>query len=175
MNQRVNQFFRAITAKLEPGDHAFIGRYLSPEEAELFFGMHIADQYHALKVAHTAEDLASEGSMPVDHDILIRGALLHDIGRKKGDLDILGKVFAVLMDALFPYTSKKLACEDGRWPFGGLRHMMFVYYNHPKIGAEILRRRGLHREADMAERHHMPEAAGDSWELRLLRRADELN
>ena len=175
MNQRVKQFFRAITAKLGEEDHAFIGRYLSPDEAELFFGMHVADQYHALKVAYTAGDFASEGNLQVDQDLLIRGALLHDIGRKKGDLDILGKVFSVLMDAVFPYTSRKLACEGNKGPFGRLRHMMFVYYNHPKIGADILRGKGLRREAEMAEKHHMPEAVDDSWELRLLRRADELN
>ena len=74
MNQRVNQFFRAITAKLGEEDHAFIGRYLSPDEAELFFGMHVADQYHALKVAYTAGDFASEGNLQVDQDLLIRGA-----------------------------------------------------------------------------------------------------
>lgn len=175
MNRRVEQFLRAISAKLRDEDYAFIGRYLSPSERELFFAMHVADQYHALRVAHTAEKLASQEGKPVDMDILIRGALLHDIGRKKGDLNIFGKVFAVLMTSFFPSASRKMALEDGKGPIGKLRYMLFVYYYHPKIGADILRKHGLHREAELAERHHMPESAEDTWALRLLRRADELN
>ncbi len=175
MNRRVNQFIKAFNAKLVDEDHAFLIRHLKPHEAELFFRMHVADQYHALRVAYTVEELASSENEAVDPDILIRGALLHDIGRKKGDLNVYGKVFAVLMDSFFPRHSRKLGQSDGHGFLGRIRHMMFVYYHHPEIGAEILRTHGLIKEAEMAERHHMPARDEDAPELRLLRRADELN
>lgn len=175
MIQRVRQFFRAIRAHLSEADYLYIGTYLSEVEQKLFFGMHVADQYHAVQVAHTAERLADRSEVPVERELLIRSALLHDVGRCRGDMDIWGKVLAVLLKACFPRRSKKWARKDAHGLWGRITYMLFVYYHHPEIGAEKLRGLGLMQEAELAEKHHLPEAKDDALELCLLRQADELN
>ena len=175
MMQRVRQFFRAIRAHLSEADCHYIGTYLSEAERNLFFRMHVADQCHALQVAYTAERLADRSEMTVERRLLIRASLLHDVGRRKGDMDIWGKVLAVLLKACFPSRSRKWARQDAHGFLGRIAHMLFVYYHHPEIGAEKLRELGLMQEAELAEKHHLPRAKEDTVELCLLRQADELN
>ena len=170
---RAGQFFRAVGAKPGQEDVRYVKAHLSLRGQELFFRMHPADQCHALHVAYTAEMLADgEKGLP-DRELLIRCALLHDVGRKQGDMGILGKVAAVLIHALAPDASR-------RWARGGksscfLRHMMYVYYHHPSIGAELLRNAGFFDEADVVMAHHDPPGENDSPVLRILRQADEMN
>ena len=96
--QRIRQFYYAITGRLSSEDREKITQYLPAEAVSLFDAMHPADQYHAFRVARSAAVLCDIAADPsIDRDLLIRCALLHDIGRQKGDMDIWGKVFAVLM------------------------------------------------------------------------------
>lgn len=168
---RVRQFVRAITAQVTAEDRAYVEHVLPKEALPLFYGMHRADQRHALNVAQTAMQLAgkcrAEGTS-VDERLLERCALLHDVGRRKGDLDIFGKVFCVLVVHFFPARARM-------WAEDGTSSMLAVYFHHPKIGAELLRGIGLAEEAEIIERHHEIAKMGDSLELRLLRLADEAN
>lgn len=167
MIRRVYQFYRAVTSRMEEEDRAFVDGYLSSEEQILFYAMHRVDQCHALGVARTAKDLAAQSERPVDVRLLLRASLLHDVGRRQGDLDLFGKVAAVLLTSLFPRRSRA-------WAAGGC-HILSVYYLHPWIGARLLLHIGLRREAALVRRHHAPLAPGDSRELQLLRAADERN
>ncbi len=175
MMTRVRQFVRALRARLEERDKLYIAAYLSGREQDLFYAMHVADQYHALQVAYTSERLAEGSREPLDRKLLIRSALLHDVGRKKGDLDIWGKVLAVLLHKFLPDISRRWAEEKASGFRGRAGRMMHVYYHHPEIGAEMLRGIGCLREAELAEKHHEPETPADGAELRILRRADGLN
>ena len=175
MMMRIRQFFRAIRARLTEDDDRYLSRHLSREEKDLFFAMHRADQYHALQVAYTAERLAEKESLPINKRLLIRAALLHDVGRVKGDLDIWGKVFAVLFKACCSRLSRKWAKDEMAGPLRRFAHVLFVYYHHPELGAKKLQSLGLRQEAELAGKHHLPETPEDTAELRLLRRADELN
>lgn len=169
---RVRQFFRAMTARVSAADRAYVRSVLPREAQSLFFAMHRVDQRHALNVTRTAmtlvDALDSQERMHVDRALLERCALLHDVGRKKGDLDIFGKVACVLLAHYLPAQSKK-------WAEDGTSHMLDVYYHHPAIGAALLRAIGLTREAELIAHHHESEAPDDSIELRLLRLADEAN
>ena len=168
---RVRQFVRAITAQVTTEDRAYVESVLPKEALPLFYGMHRADQRHALNVAQTAMQLAEERraeGTPIDERLLERCALLHDVGRRKGDLDIFGKVFCVLAVHFFPARARM-------WAEDGTSKMLAVYFHHPKIGAELLRGIGLAEEAEIIERHHEIAKMGDSLELRLLRLADEAN
>ena len=106
--KRVKQFYRAISAKLSADDNKYISTHLSPKEQKLFFAMDVVDQYHSLHVAYTIERFVIEDSRDVDREFLIRCALLHDIGRVKGDMSTFGKVFVVLVSAFFPSFADKL-------------------------------------------------------------------
>ena len=168
---RIRQFFRAMTAHITASDRAYVASVLPPKVVPLFDAMHRADQRHALNVARTAMALADariKAGEPVDRALLERAALLHDVGRRAGDLDIFGKVICVLLVHFFPARSRRRADD-------GTSKMLAVYFHHPQIGAASLRGIGLSREAALIERHHAPARADDPIELVILRAADEAN
>ena len=113
-------------------------------------------------------DARIKAGEPVDRALLERAALLHDVGRRAGDLDIFGKVICVLLVHFFPARSRRRADD-------GTSKMLAVYFHHPQIGAASLRGIGLSREAALIERHHAPARADDPIELVILRAADEAN
>ena len=164
--QRVRQFVRAVFARLTVEDRAYIEKHLSADGQSLFFDMN---------VAYTAEAMAEEKKLLLDKKLLIRCALLHDVGRRKGDMGIFGKVFAVLMQGFFPAFSRKWAREGQKSLLDYPRHALYVYYYHPEIGAELLKNIGLMKEAEIIRHHQEPQRKGDSLVLCLLRQADELN
>lgn len=171
MYGRVRQFVRAVTQHMGEADRAFVRANLPAKALPLFYAMHPADQVHACNVAYTSRALAGERGLPEEQRaFLIRCALLHDVGRRRGDLDILGKVFAVLMMHYLPRTSGRLMMREGR-----LGHALYVYRHHPAIGAALLRGIGMEAEAGVIECHHQAASAGDSFVLTLLREADAQN
>ena len=101
---RVRQFFLAAFARISASDREYVERSLVPALRRLFFEMSVPDQCHAVRTARCAQMLMRKFSEPepVDSAFLTRCALLHDIGRKKGDLGTIWKSIAVLFSALFP-------------------------------------------------------------------------
>ena len=167
INKRVKQFFRAIGAKLSADDNVYISSHLSPKEQKLFFAMDVVDQYHCLHVAYTLERFVIEDSQGVDRDLLIRCALLHDIGRVKGDMSLFGKVFVVLITYFFSNFADNLERKGS--------HLLYIYRHHAEIGAKKLQDIGLYREAKIIAKHHSAPSTDDPAELRLLRIADDKN
>ena len=165
--KRVQQFYRAISAKLSGDDHKYISKHLSAKEQKLFFAMDVVDQCHALRVAYTLERIAIEGKQGIDHEFLIRCALLHDIGRVKGDMSTFGKVFVVLLSYFLPKMADKLELNGN--------HMLYIYRHHAEIGAKKLQDIGLYKEAKIVAKHHAPPSDDDPRELKLLRIADDKN
>ena len=165
--KRVKQFYRAISAKLSADDNKYISAHLSPKEQKLFFAMDVVDQYHSLHVAYTIERFVIEDSQGIDREFLIRCALLHDIGRVKGDMSTFGKVFVVLISAFLPSFADKLELQGNR--------LLYIYRHHAEIGAKKLQDAGLYKEAKIVARHHLPPSDDDPRELKLLRIADDKN
>ena len=174
MKQRIMQFFYGLTAKLCAHDHVFIRRFLDEEEQVLFYGMDVVDQRHALYTAYTALELA-RGKDGVDGMFLVRIALLHDIGRMKGDLGLWGKVFAVLMHDFSPRLAQRCAHPAKEGCLAFFRRALYVYYHHAEVGSEKLLRLGHAKEAAAVRLHHKPASSSDSIELCLLRKADSMN
>ena len=173
MMKRIRQFFHAFFAKVSAEDKAFLEQNLNMEQQALFFNMSIPDQYHALRTAHTAIELAENLAEKLDMPLLTRCALLHDVGRRDGEFGIFWKCFAVLFAAMFPSQSQAyggLARGDGV-----LNQKMRVYYHHAEIGASMLFREGFKAEAEIVGRHHKAPTEDDPPELRILRMADEMN
>ena len=175
--QRVRQFFQAIFAHFDEADRRYVAWWLPEAELQqLFYGMALPDQVHALRTAYTAEKLLEEVAVEekkcVARRLLLRCALLHDVGRARGTLGTLGKTAVVLLHHFFPRWAK----TRGEFPRGGkLSAMLYVYFHHPQIGAAWLQQFGYEAEAAIVARHHEPPAPGDSAELDLLRQADALN
>ena len=174
MKQRVLQFFHALTAHLCESDHVFVRRYLRDGECALFYAMDVIDQRHALHTAYTALELAHKKN-GLDEIFLVRIALLHDVGRVKGDLGLWGKVAVVLLNRFLPRFSRRHATVSRDGIFGFWRHALYVYYHHAEIGIEKFRRFVFSSDASVGRLHHASPTAGDSMELQLLRQADSLN
>lgn len=172
---RVGQFFRALGARLRDEDLAYLKTHLSPEGRELFFGMNLSDQAHALHVARTAETLAEEQDTSREREFLLRCALLHDVGRTAKDMGVGGKVFAVLCSSLAPGWARRWAKAGSSGLWGRPRHILHVFFHHPEIGAEKLKAAGFCEEAEIVRLHHRPSKEEDPWVLRVLREADERN
>ena len=167
---RVRQFFWAAFARISASDREYVERSLVPALRRLFFEMSVPDQCHAVRTARCAQMLMRKFSEPepVDSAFLTRCALLHDIGRKKGDLGTIWKSIAVLFSALFP----KCAYAYGNGSEGLLAKKMRVYFHHAEIGADLLENLGFAAEAAVIRKHHKAPADDDPPELRILRMAD---
>ena len=165
--KRVLQFVRAVTARVSVEDGKYISTHLNADEQKIFFAMSVADQVHSLRTAYTVERLIIEDKRGVDREFLIRCALLHDTGRRAGDLTIRGKIFAVLITSIAPKFAERLELNGN--------HALYVYHNHAEIGARRLQKLGLFKEAKIIAKHHAKPKPDDPFELKLLRLADNEN
>lgn len=170
MLRRIEQFVFALRAEMRPEDDGFVQQYLPERLWMLFAGMSVIDRCHALRVAHTALVLA-ESRNDVDKELLIRCALLHDVGRQKDDMGLAGKIAAVLCNFFFSGHARKKASPSGNW----WQRLWYIYYWHPYIGARHLSDLGFAIEADIISHHHDIIDEPISPELELLCMADRMN
>lgn len=183
--KRTRQFWRALTAKMTPAGHELVSRRLNKTEQHLFYQMDVAIQRHCVNVANTLEELlacrAKEEGIPVenlkiDRALLLKTALIHDIGKISGYFTVLDRVWYVLVRKASRRLAKRIAKKGaGSWP-ARLRNAFYIHVHHSELGAALARQNGLPEElVYLIRRHHEPEQQDDSLELRLLRQADELN
>jgi putative nucleotidyltransferase with HDIG domain len=175
MINRVKQVLAAVTAKISAADQSFINSKLTAKEQQLFYGMNLPDQRHALNVAQTILQLAPEASAD-QQEFLVVCALLHDVGKMKGDVSTLDKIITVLAHSLAPRWAKTW----GRLSRGGrvanLRHAFYIYFHHAERGAKLLEQIGQDAlVVKIIRRHHDHQVAGEPEALTLLRQADNLN
>lgn len=120
MLYRVKQFFKALWAKVTTDDKKFVNNYLSEDESKLFYSLPVYEQAHSIRVAR---DVLQNSRMSSEKQrVIVRAALLHDIGKLAGGLGIITKSLMVLLDKSMP---------------GFIRHfsklkMVDTYYNHPE-------------------------------------------
>ncbi|CQR75172.1 HD domain protein [Sporomusa ovata DSM 2662] len=175
MNKRVKQVVAALTARINDVDKVFIDKYLNKTQAALFWQMNLPDQRHALNVAYTALKLAA-GQAVVNQELLIQCALLHDVGKVKGDVSTADKIITVIFDRFAPQWAKSWGQRGRGSKIDNLRHAVYIYYHHAERGAAMLTAAGLSPELTMlVARHHEAPAVGEPPELTLLKKADSLN
>lgn len=175
IRQRVKQFFAALTAKVTPADNAFVATHLDAAGQKLFYAMNLPDQRHALNVAYTARGLAA-GRTGVDLELLTRAALLHDVGKEKGDVSTFDKTAAVVAHSLAPRWSAGWGRPGRGGKVANLRHAFHIYFHHPERGAAMLAAIGADpRIVAVVERHHRAPTPDEPPELAVLREADGLH
>ena len=148
--------------------------------------MNIPDQRHALNVARTAlklwTDVCKEQKIgdefPAvsagDRRLLLKAALLHDVGKVKGDVSTGDKIIAVLLDRCFPRAARRWGRLGRGHVLNNLRHALYIYYHHAERSAAMLE--ACDAEAavvDLVRRHHQAATVDDPPELTLLRQADD--
>lgn len=177
MLKRLNQVYSALRATISEADRLFVLDHLEDAEASLFWAMNRPDQRHALNVAYTVLDLLKEQSCPkIDQSLLLKAALLHDVGRARGDMSTFDKSFAVALHTICPACAQKWAKRGRGNRLQNLRHALYIYYHHAEISAKRLRQLGSDEKLiQWVAAHHRSKQKNDPPELVLLRQADDLN
>ncbi len=161
--RRVRQFLRAIWGRVRPAEQAAVIAYLSPEQACLFRLMDRCDRRHCLDVFYTLRDAGCRD------ELLLRAALLHDVGKVGSGLTVWHRVAVVLLASIRPAWLTCLAGDGRRW-----RRPFAVHMHHPELGARLVAAAGCRPEVvDLIRRHHDPRP--DDARLVLLQWADERN
>ncbi|SHK71802.1 HD domain-containing protein [Desulforamulus aeronauticus] len=170
--QRVKQFWHAIMDTLDPKEIEFVQKSLNKQEQSLFYAMDRPTQTHCVRVAKTCLEL-SASQKNLNTELLVKAALLHDIGKPANCITTLDKVLIVLLTTFAPKMFQNILHSDkgGRFIDACKNHS-----NHPVKGAALAERAHLPAQQVLLIRnHHNPPKPDDSPELVLLRKADELN
>lgn len=173
--KRVKQVWAALTARITPEDELYVAEYLNSREQGLFWNMALPDQYHALQVARTAMELA-KGYANVNCTLLRRAALLHDVGKMRGDVSTFDKILTVLVYQASPRLGRIIARPGKGGTILNVRHAFYIYGHHARRGAKLAALAGVEQEMiELIRRHHQKPQATDSLELKLLREADSMH
>jgi len=160
---RIKQFYWSITAKLDDEDIDFIHKYLNEEERKLFGRLIEYEQKHSIKVARDVIKESKERG--INSRLLIKAAILHDIGKITNRLNIVDKSAIVLLDK---FTKGKLKKAKGI-------KRIETYYNHGEKGVDVLKPYGYdERLLYLIKNHHNNLITGDI-ELDILRKCDNNN
>lgn len=141
---------------------------LTDSERRLFARMSNPDRRHAIRVARRV-DAALRTDLP-DRTVVLRAALLHDIGKVASGLRTYGRVVATLSGAVGGRSYAEV-WQDTR----GFTRRVGLYLRYPELGAEMLAVAGSDpRVIAWAREHHLDEA---SWTVpadwgRVLAAAD---
>jgi putative nucleotidyltransferase with HDIG domain len=173
--KRTRQFFRAVFSTMEDTDHAFVQQILSNTEKQLFYSMNNAVQKHCVNVARIAQDLLKDRP-EINHNLVLRVALLHDLGKSADNIALMDRVLYVLACKLTPSLVYKLAKPGVSGICANLRNSFFVHVNHEEFGATIAQKACLDDNfIYLVRNHHNQTEAAISPELAVLLKADELN
>ncbi|WP_003541329.1 HDOD domain-containing protein [Desulfotomaculum nigrificans] len=170
---RIRQFWHALFSRMGSSEISFVRSSLNLEEQRLFFQMDRPTQTHCVRVAKTCLKIMPPGQ-PVNKELLIKSALLHDIGKPANAIKTLDRVMIVLIKALAPDLFYKIIKKNKSW--GRLGRSFLIHVNHPDQGAQLAKQAGMSPEVVyLLKSHHQPAKAGEPLELTILRQADDLN
>ncbi|SHI12436.1 HDIG domain-containing protein [Clostridium collagenovorans DSM 3089] len=130
--KRVKQFyigFTSIFKKITKEDLELVKSHLNEVEYSLFNKYYEYDKKHVLRVAKDIEKICTdEGINNSKKSLLVKTALLHDMGKTKAKINILDRVILVLLSKGLGDKAKSLKNKKVQ-----------VYYNHGFMGYEILK------------------------------------
>ena len=150
----------------------WIKEYLSQQEYELFIQMDAGDQIHSLHVAELCRE-SLQFHPEADECIIMRAALLHDIGKIGARLGLGFRTFWVLGHKLAPWLMDRIAKRSTNTKPGTLRYRMYLQFFHSQIGADMMRKIGVEEEvAILIEGTAETESPSNPLPLRILNAAD---
>jgi HD-like signal output (HDOD) protein len=145
MIYRIHQFYQALRPKIGSEELQWAFDLLPPPAIQLFLRQSLAEQRHALDVAL---DLWS-GSK--DRNLII-AALLHDCGKIKSPLNLLARIYIVVLQRTPRKTWDFLLHS---YPF--FSSPLLTAQEHPAWGAELALELGLDSEiVELILNHHFP-------------------
>ena len=147
----------ALPSLAEPDD-AWAASHLRPGEYLLFMKLAPAERTHGVEVARRVLRVN-----PAASSALIRGSLLHDVGKLGSGGNVVHRILAHLLPPLPVPAEPRLS---------GLAGVRQARRHHGDYGATlVMAAGGDSRVAELVRNHHRP---GDDVEARLLHECDEL-
>lgn len=169
MIYRIEQGLRALFAWTRSLDDAPAREILSPRLMALFKRMRRSEQLHSLRVLAT---LRSQGH---DNPDVLVAALLHDVGKSRFPIGLVGRTVAVLVKAFAPRLYRRWASGEPR----GWRRAFVVVEQHAAWGAEMLEKADASPAATKLVRRHQERLASvvtdEDVLLAALQAADAAN
>lgn len=132
MRHRIWQGIRALLAWTRPLDLTPAEALLSPALLALFKQLRCSEQLHSLGVLETLR--ARGHDQP---DLLVAG-LLHDVGKSRAPIGLVGRTLVVLVRAFLPGLYRRWAGGEAN----GWRRAFVVAEAHPAWGAEMVSEAG---------------------------------
>lgn len=167
---------RSWNTKLNSQDIQIIDTYLDDSGKFLFYQMSRVDQHHALAVTRDILGQLKDAPGYQDYDTLIKAALLHDVGKVRGDFSFLSRVLVGLVKRISPTLRGKWAFTNPNTYWQKVRYGFYVDLIHPLRGAHMAKIFGIEPEiVEMIRHHHDPPLDGQSSNLALLQKADSKN
>ncbi|WP_186429451.1 HD domain-containing protein [Clostridium sp. BSD9I1] len=165
-SHRIKQFYLSITDKINEEDKAYINKYLNKEELSLFYKLSSSEQKHSVRVAYDVEYICNKKLLDINEiQVLIRAALLHDIGKIYPKLNSIDKSLLVILNKITNGNLKK---------FNKLKKID-VYYNHPEKGYNLLMNKGYDSKFLYLIKNHHKENNEKDLYLEILKFCDDKN
>ena len=132
--KRVKQFYINATDLMTNKDYEYVKRNLNNEEYDLFKKILKSEQKHSVRIAKEIEykienNLVDDVDIIQSKNLLIKAALLHDVGKSRQKVNIIEKSIIVILNKLTKGNlknfkkSKKVQC----------------YYNHSEYSYVLLK------------------------------------
>lgn len=136
---RAHQFWRTITANIDPHDQQRALEWLNPEQVALFLQLQASEKNHALQMAGK---LIEKGEHQPD---LLAAALLHDVGKLRYRMNPLERAMVVLVKAFRPEAAHRWGRipQSGWETAPGWRKPFVLAEQHAAWGAELAREAGV--------------------------------
>lgn len=165
---RIKQFYWALESLIKKDDFIMLNRYLNESQLNLFMKMSKAERQHSIRVRQSAINYINDKNiLGIDKDKMSKCALLHDIGKSQVKLNIFQKSIIIIINKItlgnFLKYNKVKRINN--------------YYNHPEIGAELLKNLN---ESDLdiikcVEQHHREKNVEENIYLQILMICDNWN
>lgn len=164
MIYRIKQFIWALTAHITHSDEEFIMEYLNKNEINIFNEMSDMDKKHSINTARDVKEACI--SKKINENMMIKVALLHDIGKSMYKMNVIEKSIVVLLNKFSKGNIKKysnIKCIN-------------IYYNHANIGYEILKKFDYSELfLFLIKNHHNSDIISNKEELDILQYCDKKN
>lgn len=160
---RIKQFVWSLSSDINEEDKKYSENILNDDELNLFKRLTKSEQKHSINVSKDVEILCSQKG--IASEILVKIALLHDIGKIQKPVNVINKSIIVILNSITKGKIKKfINIKD-----------IDVYYNHGKMGVAILKSYGYNsRFLYLVENHHNENILGDN-ELDIIKVCDNKN
>jgi putative nucleotidyltransferase with HDIG domain len=169
------RFFCSLFPKLSIGDIEFLRSHLGKQEQILFYRMPLTDQKHCINTAYAVEILAHQKGK-LNEKMLIKVALLHDIGKVVAPPSLKHRVYSALIECFLPFLIPFLAKRGKKQHASRLCRAVYIKKEHGVLGAELLKELNWGEgPLFLISHHHDEPEEKEQPELTILRTADEAN